>query len=103
MGTRIGLLRHHLACSHISDLWGMVMKLLDMLVSELPALGGLPNGAKWIHQSQCDGELYFYDGESNLMSDFRGVIMSSMAEDSPEITREEYISAIAKKLESGDA
>lgn len=71
------------------------MKLLDMLVSELPALGGLPDGAEWIHQSEYDGELYFYDGASNLMRDFRGFMMSEMSDDFPEITKEQYLNALA--------
>lgn len=79
------------------------MKLLELLVNELPALGGIPDNAMWIHQSEYDGEIYFYDEASNLMRDFSGVMMSEMSEEFPEITREEYLSAIANKAEPGDA
>lgn len=72
------------------------MKLLDMLVSELPALGGLPDGAEWIYQSSWEGELYFFDESSSLMEGFRGIFMKEIAEDSQtEITKEQYINALA--------
>lgn len=37
------------------------MKLIDLLVRELPKRGGWPEGAICVVQSFVDGELYFYD------------------------------------------
>lgn len=37
------------------------MKLIDILVRELPKRGGWPRGMKEVAQSIIDGELYFYD------------------------------------------
>ena len=95
MGIISGLLRNYLAWAYLLNLWDLEMKLLDMLVSELPALGGLPHGAEWIHQSEYDGELYFYDSESEMMRNFLGKKLSAIAEDSPEITKEQYLNALA--------
>lgn len=96
MASSNSILMHVLAWAHILNLWDLEMKFLDMLVSELPALGGLPHGAEWIHQSSWEGELYFYDESSNLMEGFRGIFMKEIAEDSQtEITKEQYLNALA--------
>ena len=88
MASSNSILMPVLAWAYLLNLWDLEMKLLDMLVSELPALGGLPDGAEWIHQSEYDGELYFYDSESEMMRNFLGKKLSAIAEDSQtEITK----------------
>lgn len=78
------------------------MKLIDILVRELPKRGGWPEGMKTVAQSRIDGELYFYEGEYNP----RGAALKSgyclpMSEevdlniDLTKISRDQYESALA--------
>lgn len=69
------------------------MKLIDLLVQELPKRGGWPVGAKACVQSDIDRELYF-SGACPFES---GIHLESKAEDEPtaEITREQYEAALA--------
>lgn len=69
------------------------MKLIDMLVSELPELGGWPEGAHFVIQSEYDGELYFFNDADDMID--TSLYPSEMSSDSPEITKEQYLNALA--------
>lgn len=69
------------------------MKLLDLLVSELPALGGWPEGAHFVIQSEYDGELYFFNDGTDIIN--TRIYPSEISSDSPEIRKAEYIIALA--------
>lgn len=83
------------------------MKLIDLLVQELPKSGGWPSGAKSCVQSAIDNEIYFYnktyDGSGSMIvhrgkfyfptadetgMDDNGLLMGS-------VSREQYESALA--------
>lgn len=82
------------------------MKLIDLLVQELPNRGGWPDGALCATQSVIDGEIYFYnlpyDGQG-CMPQMKGKILLPISDDSitgceglhPVITREQYEAALA--------
>lgn len=82
------------------------MKLIDLLVKELPKRGGWPNDAKQAWQSSLDGEVYFY-GFNDERVRFRPELINLSVSDNPyeRIQREEYESAIASSQQpawSGD-
>ena len=73
------------------------MKLIDLLVQELPKRGGWPDGVTHIGQDY-DGELMFY-GRGNVMT---GILLDELAidhrkrgETGAKITRDQYESALA--------
>ncbi|EOG5419316.1 hypothetical protein ACLE0S_001056 [Cronobacter malonaticus] len=81
------------------------MKLIDLLVQELPKRGGWPNGAICATQSVIDGEIYFYDHPydgQGCMLITRGKFKLLIAQDTvscyvglhPIITREQYEAAL---------
>lgn len=84
------------------------MKLIDILVEELPNRGGWPEGVLCATQSVIDGEIYFYnrpyDGQGCMLK-MKGKILLPISYDSrsgceglhPVITREQYEAALAAK------
>lgn len=82
------------------------MKLIDLLVEELPKRGGWPDGAVCVVQSIVDGEIYFYDRQydgNGCMPKMKGKILLPISDDvitgfdglNPVITRAQYESALA--------
>ena len=82
------------------------MKLIDLLVQELPKRGGWPDGAVCVVQSIVDGEIYFYDRQydgNGCMPKMKGKILLPISDDvitgfdglNPVITRAQYEAALA--------
>lgn len=69
------------------------MKLIDILVRELPGMGGWPEGCEDILQSAVDNEIYV-DGIGNFSS---GMYLSGRAEDAgyAKVSRNQYEAALA--------
>lgn len=69
------------------------MKLIDLLVKELPGRGGWRNGARWGRQYK-NGEFYFTPNENHV---FHGEIKLPISDDwnTAIITREQYEAALA--------
>jgi hypothetical protein len=73
------------------------MKTIDLLVQELPALGGFPEGAVEAGFLCSDDTLYFVNKEGNCPSEWR-ISMNYEVEDGwVEVTREQYEAALAAK------
>lgn len=73
------------------------MKTIDLLVQELPALGGFPEGAVEAGFLCSDDTLYFVNKEGNCPSEWR-ISMNCKVEDGyVEVTREQYEAALAAK------
>lgn len=75
------------------------MKLIDLLVKELPARGGWPEGAEFCFQSAVDSEIYFHVKGVSEKPIYRLLPSEkNKCEDSVyyEITREQYEAAISK-------
>lgn len=73
------------------------MKTIDLLVQELPALGGFPEGAVEAGFLCNTGTLYFVNKEGNCPSEWR-ISMNYEVEDGwVEVTREQYEAALAEK------
>lgn len=82
------------------------MKLIDLLVQELPKRGGWPEGAVCVVQSVVDGEIYFYnrpyDG-NGCMPKMKGKILLPISDDvitgfdglNPVITRAQYEASLS--------
>ena len=71
------------------------MKTIDLLVQELPALGGFPEGAVEAGFLCSDDTLYFVNKEGNCPSEWR-ISMNYEVEDGwVEVTREQYDAALA--------
>lgn len=77
------------------------MKLIDLLVQELPKRGGWPEGAESAQQSAIDKEVYF-QGDCTFCS---GIFLSETAQDESEaqITREQYEAALQKPVWNGES
>lgn len=78
------------------------MKLIDILVKELPARGGWPEGAVKCCQSSVDSELYFRGADGKLVFKFRTPCRSIADErikHGPHfyVTREQYEAALNAK------
>lgn len=79
------------------------MKLIDLLVKELPKRGGWPEGMVSVAQSLIDGELYFYSkGYDGTGADFKSIYCLDLCDEHldslpqlPSITKEQYESALA--------
>lgn len=76
------------------------MKLIDLLVQELPKHGGWPEGAESAQQSAIDKEVYF-QGDCTFCS---GVFLSETAHDESEaiITREQHEAALQQPVWNGE-
>lgn len=73
------------------------MKTIDLLVQELPALGGFPDGAIEAGFLCSEGTLCFVDADGNCPSEWR-INMNHEVDDSwVEVSREQYESALAAK------
>lgn len=73
------------------------MKTIDLLVQELPALGGFPEGAVDAGFLCSDDTLYFVDKDGDCPSEWR-ISMNYEVEDRwVEVTREQYEAALAAK------
>ena len=73
------------------------MKTIDLLVQELPALGGFPDGAVEAGFLCSDDTLYFVNKDGDCPKEWR-ISMKYDAEDRwVEVTREQYESALAAK------
>lgn len=73
------------------------MKTIDLLVQELPALGGWPDGAVEAGFLCSDDTLFFVNKDGNCPSGWR-INMNHEVEDSwIEVTREQYEAALAEK------
>ncbi len=70
------------------------MKLIDLLVQELPKRGGWPLGIEKIHQSAIDGEIYKREAGGEMTA--RKTLYLPIA-DNPysEVTKHEYEAALA--------
>lgn len=73
------------------------MKTIDLLVQELPALGGFPEGAVEAGFLCSDDTLYFVNKDGDCPSEWR-ISMNYEVEDRwVEVTREQYEAALAEK------
>lgn len=73
------------------------MKTIDLLVQELPALGGFPEGAVEAGFLCSDDTLYFVDKDGDCPSEWR-ISMNYEVEDRwVEVTSEQYEAALAAK------
>lgn len=77
------------------------MKLIDILVKELPARGGWPDGSVKCCQSSVDSELYFENAENETVFKFRTWCRSIADERIKHgpyfyVTREQYEAAITE-------
>jgi len=77
-----------------------MMKLIDLLVRELPKRGGWPEGVTSCQQSAADRELYFH-GLLNICS---GIYLNEFADDNltSEITHKQYETALAASVWNGE-
>lgn len=79
------------------------MKLIDLLVQELPKRGGWPNGIISVAQSSIDGELYFYSkAYDGTGAHSKSIYCLELCDEHfnsssllPSVTREQYESALA--------
>lgn len=55
------------------------MKLIDLLVQELPKRGGWPEGAESVVQDADDSEFYFFTGGSVKMAVSHGGLLTAIA------------------------
>lgn len=78
------------------------MKTIDLLVQELPALGGFPEGAVEAGFLCSDDTLYFADKDGDCPSEWR-ISMNYEVEDRwVEVTRDQYEAALAAKNDEAD-
>lgn len=73
------------------------MKTIDLLVQELPALGGFPEGAVEAGFLCSDDTLYFVNKEGNCPSEWRISMKYDVEDRWVEVTREQYEAALAAK------
>lgn len=76
------------------------MKTIDLLVQELPALGGFPEGAVKAGFLCSDDTLYFFNKEGNCPSEWRISMNCKVEYGYVEVTREQYEAALAAKNEA---
>lgn len=75
------------------------MKLIDLLVQELPKLGGWPLGIEKIHQSAIDGEIYKRKVGGEMTA--RKTLYLPIADDPySEVSKHEYEAALAASKQS---
>lgn len=76
------------------------MKLIDLLVKELPKRGGWPDGAEIAWQSAVDGEIYFDSKAKSRVVHHNGIIFLPVvhrnAPGYEKVTRAQYEAALAK-------
>lgn len=75
------------------------MKTIDLLVQELPALGGFPEGAVEAGFLCSDDTLYFVDKDGDCPSEWRISMKYDVEDRWVEVTREQYEAALAVKNE----
>ena len=75
------------------------MKTIDLLVQELPALGGFPEGAVEAGFLCSDDTLYFVDKDGDCPSEWRISMNYEVEDRCVEVTRDQYEAALAAKNE----
>ena len=75
------------------------MKTIDLLVQELPALGGFPEGAVEAGFLCSDDTLYFVNKDGDCPSEWRISMNYEVEDRCVEVTREQYEAALAAKNE----
>lgn len=75
------------------------MKTIDLLVQELPDLGGWPEGAVDASFFYSEDTLYFFDGDGSCPPEWRIDMNHEVDDNWVEITREQYEAALAAKNE----
>lgn len=73
------------------------MKTIDLLVQELPALGGFPEGAVEAGFLCSDDTLYFVDKDGDCPAEWRISMKYDVEDRWVEVTREQYEAALAAK------
>lgn len=73
------------------------MKTIDLLVQELPALGGFPDGAVEAGFLCSNDTLYFVNKDGDCPSEWRISMKYDVEDRWVEVTREQYESALAAK------
>lgn len=73
------------------------MKTIDLLVQELPALGGFPDGAVEAGFLCSDDTLYFVNKDGDCPSEWRISMKYDVEDRWVEVTREQYEAALAEK------
>ena len=73
------------------------MKTIDLLVQELPALGGLPDGAVEAGFLCSNDTLYFVNKDGDCPSEWRISMKYDVEDRWVEVTREQYEAALAAK------
>ena len=73
------------------------MKTIDLLVQELPALGGFPDGAVEAGFICSDDTLYFVNKDGDCPSEWRISMKYDVEDRWVEVTREQYEAALAAK------
>lgn len=75
------------------------MKTIDLLVQELPDLGGWPDGAVDASFFYSEDTLYFFDGDGSCPPEWRIDMNHEVDDNWVEITREQYEAALTAKNE----